>query len=38
MTLGVLVPFAIWYRRQPVSWNFVWAGCCLLGAVYFMFR
>ena len=37
ITLGVFVPFALLYMRQPVSWNFVWAGCCLLGAVYFMF-
>ena len=38
ITLAVFVPFALFYMRQPVSWNFVWAGCCLLGAVYFMFR
>jgi hypothetical protein len=38
ITLGVFVPFALLYMRQQVSWNFVWAGCCLLGAVYFMFR
>ena len=38
ITLGVFVPFAILYMRQPVSWNFLWAGCCLMGAVYFMFR
>ena len=34
ITLGVFVPFAILYMRQPVSWTFVWAGCCLMGAVY----
>ena len=38
ITLGVFVPFAIFYMRQPVSWNFLWAGCCLMGAVYFMFK
>ena len=38
ITLSVFVPFALLYMRQPVSWNFVWAGCCLLGAVYFMFK
>jgi uncharacterized protein (DUF486 family) len=37
ITLGVFVPFALLYMRQPISWNFVWAGLCLLGAVYFMF-
>jgi uncharacterized protein (DUF486 family) len=38
IALGVFVPFAVLYMRQPVSLNFVWAGVCLLGAVYFMFR
>jgi uncharacterized protein (DUF486 family) len=38
ITLGVFVPFALLYMRQDLSWNFLWAGLCLLGAVYFMFR
>jgi uncharacterized protein (DUF486 family) len=38
ITLTVFVPFVLFYMRQPVSWNFLWAGCCLLGAVYFMFK
>ena len=38
ITLGVFVPFAIFYMRQPLNWNFLWAGLCLMGAVYFMFR
>lgn len=38
ITLGVFIPFAILYMRQPVKQDFVWAGFCLLGAVYFMFR
>ncbi|HLG57753.1 MAG TPA: DMT family protein [Vicinamibacterales bacterium] len=38
ITLSVFVPFALLYMRQPVSWNFLWAGGCLLGAVYFMFK
>ena len=38
ITLSVFVPFALFYMRQPINWNFVWAGMCLLGAVYFMFR
>jgi len=38
ITLSVFVPFALLYMRQPLNWNFVWAGVCLLGAVYFMFR
>jgi uncharacterized protein (DUF486 family) len=38
ITLGVFVPFAVFYMRQPVTLNFLWAGLCLMGAVYFMFR
>jgi hypothetical protein len=38
ITLSVFAPFAIWYMGQPLRWNFVWAGLCLVGAVYFMFR
>jgi uncharacterized protein len=38
ITLSVFVPFAVLYMRQPVSLNFLWAGFCLMGAVYFMFR
>jgi uncharacterized protein (DUF486 family) len=38
ITLSVFVPFAIFYMRQPLNWNFLWAGLCLLGAVYFLFR
>jgi len=37
ITLAVFVPFAIFYMRQPWTWNFLWAGLCLMGAVYFMF-
>lgn len=38
VTLAVFVPFAIFYMRQPLTLNFLWAGLCLLAAVYFMFR
>jgi hypothetical protein len=38
ITLSVFVPFAIFYMRQPLKLNFLWAGFCLVGAVYFMFR
>ena len=38
ITLGVFVPFAVGYMRQPITLNFLWAGLCLMGAVYFMFR
>ena len=38
ITLSVFVPFAVFYMRQPITLNFLWAGLCLMGAVYFMFR
>jgi uncharacterized protein (DUF486 family) len=38
ITLSVFVPFAIIYMQQPIKRDFVYAGVCLLGAVYFMFR
>ena len=38
ITLSVFVPFAILYMKQPFKTDFLWAGLCLLGAVYFMFR
>jgi uncharacterized protein (DUF486 family) len=38
ITLSVFVPFALLYMRQPLKLDFLWAGLCLLGAVYFMFR
>ena len=38
VTLAVFVPFAILYMRQPLKLDFLWAGLCLLGAVYFIFR
>jgi uncharacterized protein (DUF486 family) len=38
ITLGVFVPFALFYMKEPVRLNFLWAGLCLCGAVFFMFR
>jgi uncharacterized protein len=38
ITLCVFVPFAIVYMRTPLNLNFLWAGLCLVGAVYFIFR
>ena len=38
ITLTVFVPFAVLYMKQPVRLDFLWAGLCLLGAVYFVFR
>ena len=38
ITLSVFVPFAVFYMHQPLKLDYLWAGLCLLGAVYFMFR
>ncbi len=38
ITLTVFVPFAMFYMNQPVKLDYLWAGLCILGAVYFIFR
>ena len=38
ITLTVFVPFALLYMRQPIKLDYLWAGLCILGAVYFIFR
>jgi uncharacterized protein len=38
ITLSVFVPFAMFYMQQPVKLDYLWAGLCMLGAVYFIFR
>ena len=38
ITLSVFIPFAIFYMGEPFKTDYLWAGLCLLGAVYFMFR
>ena len=38
ITLAVFVPFALFYMKQPLRLDFVWAGLCLVAAAYFMFR
>ena len=38
ITLSVFVPFSILYMKEGFKLDFIWAGLCLIGAVYFMFR
>ncbi|MEO5342457.1 MAG: DMT family protein [Gammaproteobacteria bacterium SHHR-1] len=38
ITLSVFVPFALFYLREPLKLDYLWAGLCLCGAVYFAFR
>lgn len=38
ITLAVFVPFAVVVMGQPLKLDYLWAGLCLVGAVYFIFR
>jgi hypothetical protein len=38
ITLTIFVPFAVMYMNQPLKLDYLWAGLCLVGAVYFIFR
>ncbi len=38
ITLLVFVPFAVVYMKEPIKLDYVWAGLCIMGAVYFVFR
>lgn len=38
ITLIVFIPFALLYMKQPIKLDYLWAGLCICGAVYFMFR
>ncbi len=38
ITLTVFVPFAVMYMNQPLKMDYLYAGLCLMGAVYFIFR
>ena len=38
ITLGVFVPFSLWFLREPLKLDFLWAALCMVAAVYFVFR
>ena len=38
ITLSVFVPFSVFYLKEPLKLDYLWAGFCLMVAVYFMFR
>jgi uncharacterized protein (DUF486 family) len=38
ITLSIFVPFSILYMKERLTLDFLWAGLCLLGAVFFVFR
>jgi uncharacterized protein (DUF486 family) len=38
ITLTVFVPFSVFYMKESLRLDYVWAGLCILGAVFFVFR
>jgi hypothetical protein len=38
ITLAVFAPFAVYYMRQPLKLDYLWAALCIMAAVYFVFR
>jgi uncharacterized protein (DUF486 family) len=38
IALAVFAPFAIYYMRQPLKLDYLWAALCIMGAVFFIFR
>jgi len=38
ITLAVFVPFSVFFLNEPLKLDYLWAGLCMVGAVYFIFR
>jgi uncharacterized protein (DUF486 family) len=38
ITLAVCVPFVLFYMKESLRWDYLWASLCIAGAVYFSFR
>lgn len=38
ITLSVFVPFSFLYLKEPLKLDYLWAGLCMMGAVFFIFR
>lgn len=38
ITMIVFAGFAVWYMDKPLSWNYLYAGLCMVGAAFFIFR
>jgi uncharacterized protein (DUF486 family) len=38
ISLSIFVPFSLFYLKEPFKQDYIWAGICLIAAVYFMFR
>ena len=38
IALSVFVPFSVFYMKESLSWNYLYAAICIAGAVFFIFR
>ena len=38
ITLSVFVPFSLYYLKEPLKLDYLWAALCIMGAVFFVFR
>ena len=38
IALTVFVPFSVLYLKEQIKLDYLWAGLCILGAVFFVFR
>ena len=38
ISLSVFVPIAVFYLKEPLRWNYLWASLCIVGAAFFIFR
>ncbi len=38
ITLSVFIPFSILYMKEPIKLDYLWAGLCIIGAVFFIFK
>ncbi len=38
ISLSVFVPFSVLFMGEKLNWNFLFAGICMVGAVYFIFK
>ncbi|MBE6364563.1 MAG: hypothetical protein E7053_02280 [Lentisphaerae bacterium] len=38
ISLSVFVPFSVLFMGEPLRWNFLFAGICMIGAVFFIFK
>ncbi|MEZ5338828.1 MAG: DMT family protein [bacterium] len=38
VTMLVFAGFCFFYVKQQLSWDYLWAGLCLVAAAFFMFR